>query len=105
MNTKLTIAWTTSLDHRLLALRVVVAVKRLKESTIERENEKGELWALKYPKKGTQTSQIVSNYFWNQFEFSCFDTGERLGKIGKIPDFTRQRVFHETSQETSVASI
>jgi hypothetical protein len=24
---------------------------------------------------------------------------------GKIPDFTRQRVFHETSQETSVASV
>jgi hypothetical protein len=24
---------------------------------------------------------------------------------GKIPDFMRQRVFHETSQETSVASV
>jgi hypothetical protein len=25
-------------------------------------------------------------------------------RCGKIPDFTRQRVFHETSQETSVRS-
>lgn len=50
MNTKLTIAWTT-LDHRLLQHCVVVVAEIERDESLERENEKGELWALKYIQK------------------------------------------------------